>query len=137
MIEFEVTRRVKPHISIAPLIDCVLQLLIFFLLTSNITIYPGIKITLPKAETSKLHEEKDIIVFISERNEIYLNDRQIDINLLKEVLEGKLKTSYNKTVILKADKKINLGLAVKVMDIAKQSQAEILVISTKKEDVNK
>ena len=39
-------------------------------------------------------------------------------------------TKQNKTVILKADEKIDLGLAVKVMDIAKEAQAQGIVIST-------
>ena len=91
---------------------------------------PGIKITLPKAKTSKPQEEENIIVFITEDNKIYLNDREINIGELREALEKKLKTAEKKIVILKADEKINLGLAVQVMDIAKEAKAENLVIST-------
>ncbi len=48
------------------------------------------------------------------------------VTLLDEGGEAK-----KKMVIIKADEKIDLGLAVKVMDIAKQAEAEGLVISTK------
>lgn len=130
MLEFETAKKVKPHISIAPLIDCVFQLLIFFLLSSYFIIQPGIKITLPEAETSQPQEE-EITVFITENNEIFLGEQKIGINELKDSLDERLKTSQKKTVILKADEKINLGLAVKVMDIAKQAEAEGLVISTR------
>ena len=95
---------------------------------------PGIKITLPKAKTSKPQEEENIIVFITEGNKIFLNDREIDIDELKEALEEKIKTAEKKIVILKADEKINLGLAVKVMDIAKEAGTENLVISTQIKD---
>ena len=47
------------------------------------------------------------------------------------VLKVGLKKSKSKTVIIKADEDINLGLAVKVMDIAKEANADSLVISTK------
>jgi biopolymer transport protein ExbD len=133
MLEFETGKKVRPHISIAPLVDCVLQLLIFFMLSSNFVIQPGIKITLPTAITAKPQED-EIILFINKDNEIYLDDKKIDIGYLKQALEGKLKNSKDKSVTLKADEKIDLGLAVKVMDIAKQAEAEGLVISTKIEE---
>ncbi len=133
MLEFETGKKVRPHISIAPLVDCVLQLLIFFMLSSYFVIQPGIKITLPTAITAKPQQD-EIIIFINENNEIYLDDKKIDIDYLKEVLEDKLKNSRKKSVTLKADEKIDLGLAVKVMDIAKQAEAEGLVISTKTEE---
>ena len=129
-MEFERAKRIRIHLDIAPLIDIVLLLLIFFMLTSNFIMQPGIKITLPKAKTSKPQEEENIVVFITEDNKIYLNDREINIGELREALEKKLKTAEKKIVILKADEKINLGLAVKVMDIAKEAKAENLVIST-------
>ena len=135
-MEFERGKRIKMHLEIAPLIDIVLLLLIFFMLTSNFIMQPGIKITLPKAKTSKPQKEENIIVFITEDNKIFLNDREIDIDELKEALEKKLKTAEKKIVILKADEKINLGLAVKVMDIAKEAKAENLVISTEIEHQN-
>ena len=133
-MEFERGRRIRIHLDIAPLIDIVLLLLVFFMLTANFITQPGIKITLPKAKTSKPQEEENIIVFITEDNKIFLNDREIDIDELKDALEEKLKTAKKKIVILKADEKINLGLAVKVMDIAKQAKAENLVISTQIEN---
>jgi len=129
-MEFERGKRIRIHLDIAPLIDIVLLLLIFFMLTSNFIMQPGIKITLPKAKTSKPQEEENIIVFITEDNKIFLNDREINIDELKVALEEKIKTAEKKIVILKADEKINLGLAVKVMDIAKEAKAENLVIST-------
>ena len=133
-MEFERGKRIRMHLDIAPLIDIVLLLLVFFMLTANLIMQPGIKITLPKAKTSKPQEEENIIVFITEDNKIFLNDREIDIDELKDALEEELKTVEKKIVILKADEKINLGLAVKVMDIAKEAKAENLVISTQIEN---
>lgn len=133
-MEFERTKQIKMHFDIAPLIDIVFLLLIFFMLTANFIMQPGIKITLPIAKTAKPQEEQKVIVFISEDNKIFLNDKKINIEELKQALEEKLEASQKKTVILKADEKINLGLAVKVMDIARQASAEGLVISTQIKD---
>ena len=130
-MEFERGKRIRMHLEIAPLVDIVLLLLIFFMLTSNFIMQPGIKITLPEAKTAKPQKEENIIVFITENSTIYLNGRKINIGELKDALEEKLKKTEKKAVILKADEKVNLGLAVKVMDIAKQAKAENLIISTR------
>ena len=135
-MEFERGKRIRMHLDIAPLIDIVFLLLIFFMLTANFIMQPGIKLTLPQAATAKPQEEENIIVFITKDNRIYLNDREINIDELKEALKEELKTAKKKIVILKADEKINLGLAVKVMDIAKEAGTEGLVISTQIKDLS-
>jgi len=124
-------RNIQINLQIAPLIDIIFNLLLFFMLTYQITRDPGIKITLPQAHTAKLQDEEKIIVFVNKNNEIFLNEKKTSIDELKSELEKRLKLSQKKTVILKADEKINLGLAVKVMDIAKQANAEGIVISSR------
>lgn len=130
-MEFDKRKRISIHLDIAPLIDIVFLLLVFFMLTANFVIQPGIKLTLPTAVAAESQKEEDIVVFISEDNKIFLNGKQIKIAKLKNALKKKIEVSQKKNVILKADEKINLGLAVRVMDIAKQAEAEGLVISTR------
>ncbi len=135
-MEFEGRKKVSTELNIAPLIDVVFQLLIFFALISHFVTQSGIKITLPTAITAKLHPEEDIVVFITQDNIIYLNEEKITLDTLLDKLRLKITETKKKTVIIRADEKIDLGLAVKVMDIAKQAEAEGLVISTKTEEKN-
>lgn len=129
-MEFEKRKKAETNLNIAPLIDIVFLLLIFFMLSSHFVTQPGIKITLPSAVTGKLHPEDEIIIFITSDDRLYLNETEINLEWLSDKLSLKLAETKNKTVIIKADEKINLGLAVKVMDIAKQAEAEGLIIST-------
>jgi len=133
-MEFEGRKRVNTHLNIAPLIDIVFLLLIFFMLSSHFVTRPGIKITLPTAVTGKLHPEDEILIFIASDDKLYLNEEEVNLESLLDKLSLKLAGAKKKTVIIKADKKIDLGLAVKIMDIAKQAKAEGLVISTKAEE---
>lgn len=133
-MEFEERKRVHIHLNIAPLIDVVFLLLIFFMLSSHFVTHPGIRITLPEALTAKLHPEKDIVISITKDNSLYLNEEEVSLGSLLDKLRIKLDEAKEKTVIIKADEKIDLGLAVKVMDIAKQAEAEGLVISTRMEE---
>ncbi|UCD15059.1 MAG: biopolymer transporter ExbD [Candidatus Omnitrophota bacterium] len=130
-MEFERRKRVNTHLNIAPLIDVVFLLLIFFMLSSHFLTQPGIKITLPSAVTAKPHPEEDILIFIDSNDKLYLNDEEVTLENLMNKLKAKLTEAKKKTVIIKADEKIDLGLAVKAMDIAKQAQAQGVIVSTK------
>jgi len=132
-MEFEKRKRVQTQLNIAPLIDVVFLLLIFFMLSSHFISQPGIKVTLPTAVTAKLHPEEDIIISITKDNILYLNGKLVTLNNLLGQLSARINEAKGKAVIIKADEKIDLGLAVKVMDIAKQANAESLVISTRKD----
>ena len=135
-MEFEGRKKVVTTMNIAPLIDVVFLLLIFFMLSSHFVTEQGIKITLPVSVTAIPQHEKEIIIFVTEDNALYLDGEKINLEDLTVKLKTKVKKSEKKTVIIKADKKVDLGLAVRVMDIAKQAEADGLVISTKREDEN-
>ena len=104
--------------------DIVLNMFIFFFISFSLLYTfsksPGIKVTLPAAKTATPQEE-NVIVFIDPQNEIFLDDRKVGIDELRDALKERLDTSRKKIVILKSDEKVNLGLSVKVMDIAKQA----------------
>ena len=129
-MEFERSKRTKMHLDIAPLIDIVFLLLIFFMLTSNFINQPGIKITLPAAQSAEPQDTQHLIILITEDNRLFLNENEVDIKNLNDELKIKLSETAKKTVVIKADKKINLELAVKVMDISKSAGAENVVIGT-------
>jgi len=133
-MEFERSKKIKTHLDIAPLIDIVFLLLIFFMLTANFITQPGIKIKLPEAVSARPEENNKIVVYISENNDIFLNNTKISLADLEDGLCAELERSDKKAVILKADERISLGLAVKVMAISKESGAEGLIISTKLEE---
>ena len=67
------TRR-QPEINLTPMIDVVLQLIIFFVVTTTfISIESGAKVNLPSADFSKIEEAKTITITITENNMIYVN----------------------------------------------------------------
>lgn len=135
-MEFERKKRIATHLNIAPLIDIVFLLLLFFMLTSYFIAHPGIKINLPRASSARSYPEAKITIFIGEDNSLYLNGESLSLDDLPRRLKVEIEKKREKTVIIKADEKIDLGLAVRIMDIARQAEAKGLIISTKfKENV--
>ncbi|MDP3142501.1 MAG: biopolymer transporter ExbD [Candidatus Omnitrophota bacterium] len=105
------------QIDIAPLIDMVFQLLIFFMLTSSFIFQTGIKINLPKAITSEVLQEESKVIVISSENVIYLNDKVVTLKELEKVL--RLAAKKNSPLLIKADRRASLGRIVDVWDLCR------------------
>ncbi len=129
MIEFEQSKPLNTSLSIAPLIDIVFLLLLFFLLTS-VSIDPGIALDLPEAATAEFQQEQaEQVIYISKLGEIYLNERFVPVDDLAVILANILEDDAGKHVTIKADKEVAFGVFVRVLDIAKEAGGENLVIS--------
>lgn len=127
-------KKVVIDLNIAPLIDVVFQLLLFFALTSYYVANPGIEVSLPKANSAVTVQRNNIEIYITGSNAIYCNAKKVELSALKEMLPTL--SAASKTVILKADKTVQLGMVVQVIDIIKQTQVKDLVIATSMEENN-
>jgi len=120
------------QIDIAPLIDMVFQLLIFFMLTSSFVMQPGIKVNLPKAVTSEAIKYENIEILISAENVAYLNGKVITSGELKTLLKQVSKRK-NQTILIKADRHASLGRVVEIWDMARDLGITEINIATNQE----
>ncbi len=118
--------------SIAPLIDCVLLLLIFFMVTSQFVMQPGLKISLPAASASR-PEEGRITVSLPWEGGIYIDGERVEEEELYSRLRQAMRNEPGKSLIVKADQEIPLGRAVRIMDIGKKAGVERMTIATRVE----
>ena len=119
-------------ISITSLIDVVLLLLIFFMLTTNFVEQPGMKLDLPETESTVGESTDELTVTISADGIIYLGNEQIALDSLKAALQKYTEENNTSSLVLKADKATPHGTVVQVMDIAKMSGLEKLIIASEK-----
>ncbi|MCM8801435.1 MAG: biopolymer transporter ExbD [Candidatus Omnitrophica bacterium] len=119
------------QIDIAPLIDMVFQLLIFFMLTSSFVMQTGIKINLPKASSPETVRFENIEIIISRENVAYFNGRVVTtqelITHVKEIAKKKL------PILIKADRHASLGRVVEIWDICRQAGISQINIATTQE----
>ncbi len=118
--------------DIGPMADIVFLLLIFFMLSSSFVIQPGIKLNLPKTETSQPPLKDDLVLMIDSKQKMYLDNEPVSIKNLEMAIKEKLPHFKEKLLIIKADKDVKHGFVVKVMDIAKKSKVEKLAIATER-----
>ena len=122
MLDLFPSQRKRFQIDMAPLIDVVFLLLIFFMLTFAIQ-GQGLAISLPEGEETK-KVEKDIIVKIDRNNKLYLNDRQIQFDSLGAALGEDLLRRSDKLVVIDSAPKVKYGLFARVLDVSREAGAE-------------
>ena len=118
----------KGQLDIAPLIDVVFLLLIFFMLTSNFVIQPGIKVSLPKAVTSEVLSSRNLLITLTGQDLLFLNEKPITVADL--TTEIKIAAEENKTVLLKADSSSSLGRVVEIWDLCRDAGVSQINIAT-------
>ena len=119
------------QIDIAPLIDIVFQLLIFFMLTSSFVMQPGIKVNLPKAVTSEVVKYENIEILVTGENVTYLNGKVVNTQELKNLL--KQASKREQTILIKADRHASLGRVVEIWDMARDLGLTQINIATNQE----
>ena len=122
MLDLLPSQKKRFEIDMAPLIDVVFLLLIFFMLTFAIQ-GQGLAISLPEGEETQ-KEEKDIIVKIDQNNNLHLNDQQIKIDSLKSILNEKLLSRGDKLVVIDSAPRVKYDLFARVLDISREAGAE-------------
>ena len=108
---------VKAEFDLTPLIDCVFNLLLFFMLTSSFIIQPGIRINLPKALTSETIHDTSLVVTVTEDNLIILNENAVTLEDLAVQFEKAAKN--NVPLLIRADRKASLGKVVEIWDLCR------------------
>ena len=132
-MRFRKYREEEPGINMAPLIDIVFLLLIFFMVTSHFDIASGVKIELPKV-TKKLlsdDEKNTINVIIDKSTQTYMEGQLIEIEALKENLKQIVSEKGVLHLILQADKEVSHGYVVRVMDLAKSAGVSSITIAAR------
>jgi len=118
------------QLNIISLIDVVLLLLIFFMLTTRFIEQPGMKLELPSSQTSEKVIVQKLELTVSSTSELSLNGEPVTKDLLTQKFESILPQLEEKTLVLKADKTVAHGDIVEIMDIARLSGLEKIVIAT-------
>ncbi len=109
-------KRNTVNVDIAPLMDMVFILLIFFIVTSTFTRETGVEVDKPKAKTASEVNNKAILIAITREGTIHVNERQVELPVLENILTQMLVKSPSREVVIIADKNSITGNMVKVMD---------------------
>ncbi|MDJ0687418.1 MAG: biopolymer transporter ExbD [Xenococcaceae cyanobacterium MO_188.B32] len=122
-----------PQINIVPMIDVIFAILVYFIVSSLfLTRSEGLPVNLPQAETARVQKSKQITVSLDREGNLTVGDRPTELDRLKIKVENLLKTEQTKVVVISADKLVDHGQVVDVLDQLRQIPQVQLAIAAKK-----
>jgi biopolymer transport protein ExbD len=117
-------------IDLAPMLDFVLNLLIFFIITTSFVKEAGVIVTKPEALTAESQESGNILIAIRPNGDIWMDKRQVDLAQVRGEIERLHVERPDDTVVLIADREAQTGVLTKVMDQVKLGGVKDVSIAT-------
>ena len=111
----------EEEINITPMLDVVLILLIFFIVTANFIKEPGLEVNRPDSETAEPTENAAILIAVGNAGEIYMDGRRIDKRQVKANVVRLLAENPQGSVVIQADEKATADTIMAVMDGAREA----------------
>ena len=128
-------RRVQPLrglVDLAPMLNVILLLLCFFLLSSSFILQPGIKVNLPRLAYADLSPASRLIVAISlgpqqvddkgaslpRQPVLYFRDQIVSVDQLRTALNDLPASRIKPTLYIKADKDVPVNFISSLLDAA-------------------
>ncbi len=124
-MKFARTRKEDPDINLIPLIDVLLVIIIFLMLTTTYSRFAELQINLPSAEAEKISERpNEISVVISAAGEYRVNRQPViftDVAALADVLRRAGAGQKDPVVVINADNNATHQSVIRLMDAARQA----------------
>ncbi len=129
-MEFEGRARIHSHLDIAPLIDIVFLLLVFFMLTSTFMVPEAIELELPESNSAQVSDITPIVVSLNPAGQLALNGEHIELKQLREAIEPLIKQNADVPITLKSDASTQVQQLLQVMDEIRAAGGTDVAIAT-------
>jgi len=131
-MRFKKVKEEEIRLGIAPLIDIVFLLLIFFMVTSHFDVASGIRIRLPNVAKKIFNQENNKITLVIDKSgRIYLKGKRVGMKTLQKRLQNLVKEKDLVHLFLQADKDVRHGRVVQIMDLAKSAGVHSIIIAAR------
>ena len=116
-------------IDLAPMLDFVLNLLIFFIITTSFIKEAGVVVTRPEAVTAEARERGNLHIAVRENGEIWMDRKQVPLRSLRTAIERLHLERPDDTVVIIGDKMAPAGVVAQVMDEVKKGGIKDIALS--------
>lgn len=115
-------RRKKPRIEIIPMIDTMFFLLVFFMVASlSMTVQRGLPVNLPHAASARDEIKQVVTLTLTKEGRLFLDDAETASSAeVAMKLAGRKKAGEELAVVIKADRAVEHGKVIDLMDAVRQ-----------------
>ncbi len=133
ILERRRSRRKGPEIGIAPLVDLVFLLLIFFLLSSTLEKERALPVQRPQAATAVTLSRPPLSVTVTAAGTLHMEGRRVSLAVLEQNLRSALSSVRDRRILVVADQAARAGLVVRVMDVCRLAGGRVLLAAKRLE----
>jgi len=119
-------------INMAPLIDMIFILLIFFLVTTSFVKESGVEVQRPVAQSAETKEKANLIIGIDARGDIYIEGQHIDVRSVRPRMEQYLMETPKGSVVIAADKQSRTETLIQVLDACRLAGVTNISVAARK-----
>lgn len=116
-------------IDLAPMLDFVLNLLIFFIITAVFAKEVGLTVSRPNANTAEKKDAGTLLISIRDNGEIWIDRRVVDVRAVRANVERLHAEKPDDAVVVIAEKGSQTGILVQVIDQVRQGGVENVSIA--------
>ena len=116
-------------IDLAPMLDFVLNLLIFFIITAVFAKEIGLTVSRPNTTSAERKEAGNIVVAIDSAGDIWIEKRRVDVRAVRANIERLHAQKPDDAVVVAAEKGAHTGILVQVIDQVRQGGIQSVSIA--------
>jgi biopolymer transport protein ExbD len=116
-------------IDLAPMLDFVLNLLIFFIITTSFIKEAGVQVDKQVAETAEQRESGNILIAVRKNTEVWMDRKRIDVRDVRPTIERLHIERPDDTVVVIPDKEAPVGVLAQVMDEVRKGGIKDIAIA--------
>ena len=109
----------ETELNMAPLIDMIFILLIFFLVTTSFVKESGVEILRPIPSNTVSKEKTNLIVQVTREGIIFVENRSIDIQSVRSFMERYQIANPQGSVVIAGSRESMIGVVIQVLDACK------------------
>ena len=118
------------EINMAPLIDMIFILLIFFLVTATFVKESGVEVRRPEAASAESKDTAGIFIAVTKDGDIFVDKNRVDLRSVRGIVEQFLLETPSGAVMIEADRESITGRMVQVLDQCRLAGADNIAVST-------
>lgn len=120
-------------IDLAPMLDFVLNLLIFFIIITAFVKQTGVKVVRPDALTAQHIDTGNILIAVRPNGDIWMDRQKVSLPQVRAVIERMHAERPEDTVVITADKDSQTGVVMKVMEQVRSGGISTVSIASKQQ----
>jgi biopolymer transport protein ExbD len=117
------------HIDMVPMVDCIMVLVIFLMISSAFVNDPGVEVQKPDVTGTVSGDQNSLLLAITADNRVYFDGQEIRVDQVAAVVKQAAVGRFP-SLIIRGDRSANLGVFAAVYAEAKRSGIQHVEFAT-------